>query len=172
MKIFPEQRKGEKTYLLEHKHPFLMIKPVLILLVALIILFFLLRITRFTINSFYVLIFFIIIFGLYGFWAWSSWQKTLYILTNLRALVIQQKGFFSKEVAEAPLDNIRDIRWKRIGFWATLFNFGEVKIKVLGGISAIHWPGIAKPNLIQEKIQEAIEDIESPKSKAQMSNEF
>lgn len=164
MKLFSEQRKGEKVYLLERKHLFLMARPLFILFSALVALFLILKLTGFSLASLYLIIIFITIFGIYGFWLWSGWNKTVYILTNFRALEISQEGFFTKEVAEAPLENIRDVRWKKVGFWATIFNFGDVKIKVLGGIKSLNWQGIPNPEKVKEKIRDSIEDIEEFKN--------
>ena len=165
LKLFPEQRQGEKIYLISKKHPFLMLKSLLILFSALVVLFIILRVTGFSLSSLYIVIIFGFVFGTYGFFLWNSWNKTRYILTNLRAIEIEQKGFFTKEVAEAALENIRDVRWKKSGFWATILNFGDVKIKTTAGIGAIKWQGVAEPDKIQQKIFDAKEDREKSKIK-------
>jgi hypothetical protein len=61
-----------------------------------------------------------------------NYYLSLQIVTSQRIIDIDQKGLFSREVNEMPLANIEDVSYKQDGFWATIFNFGNVILQTAG----------------------------------------
>jgi len=82
---------------------------------------------------FYFIITLIIIFIFYiAFLTWTHYYLDTYIITNQRILTIDQIDFFHRKVSEADIGNIQDIEVIVNGFFATLFNFGDVRIQTAG----------------------------------------
>ena len=63
---------------------------------------------------------------------WTSYYLDVLIITDKRVVDIDQKGFFSREVATLSLDKIQDITTTVSGILATFMDFGTVKIQTAG----------------------------------------
>ena len=86
--------------------------------------------------------------GIYTFYHYFIWRKDKYILTNSRIIIKEQKTFFSKQVSEAKLEDITDVTYKVKGFWATIFNYGIVKVQTASS-DPLKLVNVAKPHKIQ-----------------------
>lgn len=83
------------------------------------------------------------------------WDADVLILTNERAIDVDQKGILSRRVSEAPFASIQDVSWKREGFWQTIFRMGTLTIQTAGASAPIHAESIARP----EKVYELVNDL-------------
>jgi hypothetical protein len=73
-----------------------------------------------------------------------------YLITSQRLVVVIYRHLFSKQVIETPIERILNISFKRHGFWASMLNFGEVVVQVVGLIEPIVLKKVRHPELIKD----------------------
>jgi len=105
--------------------------------------------------------------GIYGIYHYFIWKKDAYIITDSRIIVREQKSFFSKEVSEANLGDITDVIYKVKGFWATLFNFGTIKVQTASS-DPLKLIKVPKPYKIQKIILD-LRDMYKEATNSEMS---
>lgn len=89
--------------------------------------------------------------GIYAFYHYYIWRKDAYILSDSKVTIREQKGFFSKQVSEANLDEITDVTYKIKGFWPTVLNFGTVRAETASS-DPLELVNVAKPHKLQKII--------------------
>lgn len=85
------------------------------------------------------------------------WYFSIWIVTDQRMRQISQKGMFSKEVMDMPLDKIQSVNYKVNGFFAEIFGFGTLNILTMVGDLVII--NVEKPAEIYNKIQDILGGI-------------
>ena len=83
------------------------------------------------------------------------WDADVLILTDERAIDVDQKGILSRRVSEAPFTVVQDVSWKREGFWQTFFRMGTLTIQTAGATAPISADSIGRP----EKVYELVNDL-------------
>lgn len=148
--------KDEKILYSIRKHWFILAKSWLRALVSFLIIILILILTSFRVLNYWLLILILGIWFLvtlvYAFYEWLIWYLDLYIITNKRIVDIEQKSLFLRQISETSLDKIQDITFEITGFWATLLNFGTLKIETAGKETAINFDLIKNPSKIQKII--------------------
>lgn len=150
---FDEQRPDEKVILVARKHPWVLAKSglVMILVVLIIVLSFL--IFGASLTSSIVLVAGLIFATIYGLIRWFVYSSDIYILSNERIINIEQSGFFSRRVTEAELANILNVSYEIKGAIKSILNFGDINIDTSGSDSNfLVLRNIENPHFIQEKI--------------------
>jgi len=66
------------------------------------------------------------------FSAWTDYYLDVWQVTDRRIIDIEQKGFFSRDEATIRFENIQDITIDTRGFFATIFNYGDIRIQSAG----------------------------------------
>jgi len=82
--------------------------------------------------------------------SWISWHFSVFIVTNQRFIQINQKGLFSRAVADLGLNQIQSVNYEITGLQETLLGFGTIKMQTYVGDLVIH--DVHHPNKIQKKI--------------------
>lgn len=91
--------------------------------------------------------------GLFLFlWRFYLWNKTIYILTNKRLILITQKNFFSHDDREIGLDRVQDVQASVEGLQAALYGYGNVRVQVSSEDSKIILEKVAHPREVQHEI--------------------
>ena len=88
----------------------------------------------------------------YAFYIWFLYNNYLYVLTNQRVIIIEQSGFFSRQIVETELDKIQNITVEVKGLMATILNFGDIKIRTAGIDATIILKSVNNPYEVQQKI--------------------
>ena len=83
---------------------------------------------------------------------WTSYYLDVLIITDKRVIDIDQKGFFSREVATLSLDKIQDITITISGILATFMDFGTVKIQTAGESKEFTIRDVPEPAKIKSTI--------------------
>lgn len=84
---------------------------------------------------------------------WFIWSNSMYVLTNQRLIVVDQRGWFDRKVGELALDDILKISHEVTGAGATMFNFGDVAIIASGATEAdLILRAIYDPYEVQQRI--------------------
>lgn len=171
---FETQEKGEKIVLLLRQHlatqlpvvfevVFLLLLPVFIAPLASV-----LRIDFFSSLGagqvfWIVLCWYWLVLG-FTFYKFIHWYFNVYILTNERIIDFDFNGILSSETAYANLNQIQDVSPKIVGFFGTLFHFGDVFIQTASERPEFEFVAIKKPDSVAERILSEVrsEEAEAP----------
>jgi len=64
---------------------------------------------------------------------WTNYYLDVWTITNRRVIVVDQKGFFSREVGSFRLERLQDINVDVSGFIATLLDYGSLQAQTAAG---------------------------------------
>lgn len=159
---FDIQEEGEKIILLLRAHLITLVPTIALIFVLLLVpLFFtpilnLLGIDVFDslgANEVILLTFgwYLFVFG-FSFYKFIFWYFNVYMLTNERVVDFDFKGILHKETAYAPLGQIQDVSPKMIGFFGTVFHFGNVFIQTAGEKPEFEFHHVARPDDVAKAI--------------------
>ncbi len=139
--LFPGQEKDEKVFQTIRKHWFVFAPSFLVVLVMVIPVFIAPFVwANFFINGDYVTVNFVIIsLSIYLLVVLASSTMMfidlyfdVYFITDKRIVDISQVELFKREISELHLHQVQDVNARVEGFFATLFNFGNVYIQSAG----------------------------------------
>lgn len=82
------------------------------------------------------------------------WDSDVLLITNYRVVDVDQRGFFSRIVSEAPLSTIQDVSWEKKGLLETVFRMGNVKIQTASTGVTICANQISHPHELHELIND------------------
>ena len=88
------------------------------------------------------------------FSAWTDYYLDVWQVTDRRIIDIEQKGFFSRDEAMIRFENIQDITIDTHGFFATVFDFGDLRVQSAGERREFIIKNAAHPEAMKKKIQE------------------
>jgi len=86
------------------------------------------------------------------FWYWMGWFYSLFIVTDQRLIQIRQKGLFNRSVVDIGLDKIQNVNFQIAGLQETLLGFGTIVIQTFVGdlvIEMIHHPQKIQTSLVK-----------------------
>ncbi len=63
---------------------------------------------------------------------WADYYLDMWIVTSQRIIDIEQRGLFSRDVSEIPIDRVQDITIEVHGFFETMLKFGTIRIQTAG----------------------------------------
>ncbi|HOX96891.1 MAG TPA: PH domain-containing protein [bacterium] len=81
----------------------------------------------------------------------------VWIVTNERIINVEQINLFSRLISEKQLDKMQDITVVSKGFWATIFNYGDVHIQTAGSVERFVFKQIPNPRRTVHAITDAAE---------------
>lgn len=87
--------------------------------------------------------------------AWYRWRNTVFMLTTQRVIFLEQRGLFTREMAECPLDSVQQVSHRVKGILATVAGFGTLSVATSGSVQAMDVGGLPDPYEIQEEITAA-----------------
>jgi|GEM_PF-916916 len=160
-RLFPEQEKNEKVFLLLRRHWFvyLLFWVMAVILLAPLVIFIIYWSLNPDLVSYFIGNILVIAIGcyllgilalmLYGF---VSFYLDIDIVTDRRIVNIDQKGFFKREISELNLHQIQDARAHVRGIFETMFHFGDVYIQTAGGRPNFTFNSIPNPYKVAKKI--------------------
>lgn len=95
------------------------------------------------------------------------WELNVFMITNRRIIDIDQRGIFSRRVSEVSFAKIQDIRYNRVGFFATLLNIGDVIVQSGGSEQHLEIAGVRHPEVVKEAIVKIQEQFSNSRSENQ-----
>ena len=149
---FEGQRTDEDVIFVQKRHPWVLSKSGFIglgLIVILIVSYLIFGASKITSILLIILIIFFIFYSIY---IWFLFNNYLYILTNQRLIIIEQKSLFSRRISESELDKIQNIAVEVKGPIKTFLNFGNIKITTAGVDPVMILENVENPYLVQQKI--------------------
>lgn len=105
----------------------------------------------------------------YSFYNWFIWYFDVTILTNRRAIVVEQKKLFEKSISETTYDKIQDITTNIAGPSQTFLGYGSVILQTAGELANLTLKEVANPQKIQQKILH-IKNTQNPEETAKPEN--
>jgi len=93
-------------------------------------------------------------------WRYEDWRNDIFQLTDRDVIDIDRRPFgFGESRRQAPLRNIQNVRAERPGFFATLFDYGDVNIETAGADSDIVFDRIPHPSQVLSDIFRRLEEF-------------
>jgi hypothetical protein len=150
--LFQGQRSNEEVILFTKQHPLVLVHPFLIAAGFWLI--------PFVLNVFLVLngpLAFVVPVCLLlgaakGYLAWNSWYNSVFLLTNERIVLLQQKSLVHREFAECGLHTIQQVSHEVRGLLHTLFGFGAIAVYTGGSQAPFTIPNVPDPYEVQQEI--------------------
>jgi membrane protein YdbS with pleckstrin-like domain len=105
-----------------------------------------------------------ILFAWVGFFiSWTNYMLDSWVLTSERLVDIDQQSLFTRSVATLRLEDIQDVTVESRGIFDELFGMGLVKVQTAGASEEFKIPDVARPNLVRDKILEAVHALKNKK---------
>jgi membrane protein YdbS with pleckstrin-like domain len=95
--------------------------------------------------------------GLFFYSSFVIFYLDMLVITNDRLLDIEQKNLFARTIAEADLYQIQDVSSEIIGFFPTLFNYGNLTIQTAGAVLKFEVSNVHGPDALRQEILELAE---------------
>lgn len=92
-------------------------------------------------------------------WTYQIWSNHKYVVTNRR--VLQLKGVLSKEVVDAALDQINDVKTEQ-SLLGRMFDFGDIEVVTASAILTDEMKHIARPLEFKRNLMDAKEVLLHP----------
>jgi uncharacterized membrane protein YdbT with pleckstrin-like domain len=105
----------------------------------------------------------------YGLYYFILWFYDVYIITNKRVVLVNQKSLFSREFVETDIEKIQDVTYSIKGIFATIFKYGTVQIRTSTGLN-LELTDLSDPDEIQEMLKN-LADVTHQHHKNKMSAE-
>lgn len=83
---------------------------------------------------------------------WTNYYLDVLIITTKRVIDIEQITLFARDLAEARLENMQDVRVEVKGFLPSLLNFGNLFIQTAGEAKEFRVKNISDPHGVREII--------------------
>jgi hypothetical protein len=91
-----------------------------------------------------------------GFATWTHYYLDLWVITDRRIILVDQVGFFNRNVSIFRLERLQDIEFYIKGLLPTLLNFGTIKAQTASAFeSNFQTAGLPDPRHLQSLIQKA-----------------
>lgn len=165
MKEFKGQFKDEEVLLVFKRHPIVMRKGLILMMIAILIgalAGMLLSRSAETVDQFFVKFFTPVAYGFLAgslalFYYWIGWHYSICVVTNQRFIQFTQKGIFkSRSVNDIALTRILSVNYEIRGILETVLGFGTIIIQTLVGDFII--AKVPKPAETQADIVIAIKE--------------
>ena len=89
---------------------------------------------------------------LFLFFMFIDYYLDTWIITNERIIDIDQRGFFSRMVAEQRLSRVQDVASEVKGIGSTIFKYGNVYVQTAGETQRFNFEDVPNPEGIRDLI--------------------
>jgi hypothetical protein len=89
------------------------------------------------------------------------WVRTIFLVTDMRVIDHDQRGFFHRVVTQARFDQIDEVSVQVKGIIATLFRYGTLRLKLHGEAADIEVKYVKRPEHFADLIND-LRNIPSP----------
>lgn len=155
---FETQDHDENILIVLRAHPITQLPWIIsgLILIILLVLFDLSLLTTFLTAGqlFYINIFTLVIIGAFLYFNFLNYFFNVGIITNKRVVDLDYQSVIYKEFTEARLGKIEDITSKSGGYFASLFNYGDVFIQTAGPEANVEFLKNPRPQDVVDIINE------------------
>lgn len=89
------------------------------------------------------------------FHSFMDFYLDVWVVTNERILAIEQKGLFSRVIAEQKLFRVQDVTSEVHGFFSTILKYGNLYIQTAGQAQRFVFKDIPRPEAVVKEIHDA-----------------
>ncbi|MCL5432803.1 MAG: hypothetical protein M1524_01680 [Patescibacteria group bacterium] len=104
---------------------------------------------------FFVVFYYVLVFN-YTFVKFITWHYNISLVTNERIVDIDFYELVYHNVAMTKLELVEDVSYTQVGFFATLFNYGDVIVQTAGEIVHFDFLAVINPSRVVGIINELI----------------
>ena len=94
----------------------------------------------------------------YAFTQWITWYYNISLVTNKRIVDIDFSNLLFHDVAITKVDLVEDVTYRKTGFFASLFNYGDLFVQTAGETENFDFLQIPNPQAASELIISLIGD--------------
>jgi hypothetical protein len=87
---------------------------------------------------------------LWWVYIYVDWHNDLYLITSEKVVDVYRKPLGSEQKQEAPIKNILNVEYRRVGLFGVLFNYGSVYIHV--GTTTLEFADVYNPSEVQRDL--------------------
>ncbi len=154
---FDGQHADEEVLMTFHKHPLVMRKGLILVLICLLIGMIPSLIWPTRLEFLWFVLLGLLVGLVFMFWSWIDWHFTYIIMTDQRLISITQKGLWDKTVVDVGLDKIQNINYQISGFQETVLGYGTVLVQTFVGDLVIDF--VHHPDRMQEKLVKTLKEL-------------
>lgn len=153
---FDGQHEDEEVFAVFRRHPVVMRKGLIGMLVVILI-----SMLPITFRPENIELLWLIAMGLLAgiailFYVWIGWYFSLLIMTNQRLVQMNQTGLFNRSVVDIGIDKIQNVNYQINGLQQTLLGFGTIVVQTFVGDLVIH--NMHKPKDVAEELIKVIRE--------------
>jgi len=155
---FEDKRPDEKITVTIKRHPIVLLKGLLMVLVVLGVMITVAYYYKLSMITFWdILIGLLIIAGIL-YYNLYLWYNDLYVLTDQRLIDVDQHSLFSRSVTSTALDQIQEVKVDIKGPLESILGYGKVMIHTSGPHENLVLEVTPKPFIVQNTINQAFHD--------------
>lgn len=94
-----------------------------------------------------------------AFSIFTRYYLTVWVITNMRIVDINQYGFFSRKVSSFLLIRVQDVTTEVSGLLGTLIGFGRLSVQTAGNDEDFNMEGIAHPAIVRDVIMSQVTQL-------------
>jgi hypothetical protein len=103
--------------------------------------------------------------GLFGIiYEFIDWYYDVWLLTNVGVIDVERNGFFDITSTRIDYHMIEGTSYNIKGFWATLFNYGDITIDKLGAQTSVVLKDASNPKKLERRVMNLQETFVFDKS--------
>lgn len=87
---------------------------------------------------------------------WFLWRRNAFIVTDMRVIDMDQRGWFSRTVSEADYDRVEDVSFAVHGILGAIFGYGSLLVQTSGGLLNLELAHVADPKNAHHVISDAM----------------
>lgn len=106
-------------------------------------------------NYFFVVFYYLLVFA-YALFNFLNWFYNIFLITNLGVVDIDYSDLLYHDVAFTNFNLVEDVNYTKIGFFSSLFNYGDVFIQTAGGRENLEGLGVPNPARAAHIISDSI----------------
>lgn len=94
---------------------------------------------------------------IFFFRSWIDYYLDVWFMTNERIVSIEQRGLFSRTIAEQKLFRIQDVNAEVHGLIATVLDYGTITIQTAGAEKVFFFKQVPRPHKVARHITQLVE---------------
>lgn len=104
---------------------------------------------------FFFIFYYLIVFS-YAFLNFLNWFYNITLITNLGVVDIDYSGLLYHDVAFTNFNLVEDVNYTKVGFFRSLFNYGDVFVQTAGGRENLEALSVPNPARAAHVISDSI----------------
>lgn len=108
-----------------------------------------------TFANFFVVFYYFLVFA-YALFNFLNWFYNILLITNLGVIDIDYSDILYHDVAFTNFNLVEDVNYTKVGFFRSLFNYGDIFVQTAGGRENLEGLGVPNPARAAHIISDSI----------------